>query len=273
MPPKRRRLHLLTPTAPKKFRSRNTKLVCGPVQPPDCLVVIDAERKSSVLVEAEKLQIPVVALVDSSMPLESFKRTTYPIPANDSVQFIYLFCNMIAKTILSEKKRLDTDRRRKEELLLLELLRRRISLTRLSCSSSTSPWQQILDLMVLYWPLNSEMGRQSINLKNGCNVPLFLPYSTAAEKVAQKELEKDSQSNLAIHTFELNEMPQFSGSQRDSHDLVYATQSVALLSLMNSTTLDMLLSQGKEYALMVDSRNVLATIDPSILLISAVYCI
>lgn len=58
------------------------------------------------LVEAEKLQIPVVALVDSSMPLESFKRITYPVPANDSVQFVYLFCNMITKTILHEKKRL-----------------------------------------------------------------------------------------------------------------------------------------------------------------------
>lgn len=40
------------------------------------------------------------------MPLETFKKITYPIPANDSVQFVYLFCNLITKTIQYEKKKL-----------------------------------------------------------------------------------------------------------------------------------------------------------------------
>ncbi|KAF7849949.1 hypothetical protein BT93_L0089 [Corymbia citriodora subsp. variegata] len=92
--------------SPKKFRSRNKKICFGPTQPPDCLVVMDTERKSSVIQEAEKLQIPVVALVDSSMPWECYKKITYPIPANDSVQFVYLFCNMITKTFLLEQKKL-----------------------------------------------------------------------------------------------------------------------------------------------------------------------
>lgn len=52
------------------------------------------------------MQIPVVALVDSSMPWELYKRITYPVPANDSVQFVYLFCNMITKSFLLEQKRL-----------------------------------------------------------------------------------------------------------------------------------------------------------------------
>lgn len=91
--------------SPKKFRSRNKKLCFGPTQPPDCIVVFDTERKSSVILEADRQQIPVVALVDSSMPLEYYKRITYPIPANDSVQFVYLFCNLITKTFLLHQKR------------------------------------------------------------------------------------------------------------------------------------------------------------------------
>lgn len=90
--------------SPKKFRSRNKKISFGPTQPPDCVVIVDTERKSSVIKEADKLQIPIVALVDSSMSLDSYKRISYPIPANDSVQFIYLFCNLLTKTLLLEQK-------------------------------------------------------------------------------------------------------------------------------------------------------------------------
>ncbi|KAI4302866.1 hypothetical protein MLD38_038565 [Melastoma candidum] len=303
---------LTNSNSPKKFRSRNKKLVFGPTQPPDCLVVIDTERKSSVLVEAEKLQIPVVALVDSSMPLESFKRITYPIPANDSVQFVYLFCNMITKTILSEKKRtpvaagsldrLEADRRRKEEVRRIEKADNDFADIKVPVipyeqlappPGDASKVKDLFDKIVVFKfneSLATDIGfngpasvielrdgktgmdllasqMKSINLKNGCNVPLFLLNSTAAQKVTDKELETYSQSNLEIHTFELNEIPQSrsSGSRSGGHDLVYATQSVVLSSLMNSATLDRLLSQGKEYALMVDSRNVLATIDPNIL--------
>lgn len=90
----------------KKFRSRNKKLLLGAIQPPDCIVIMDSEKKSSVIHEASRLQIPIVGLVDSSMPLETFKNITYPIPANDSVEFVYLFCNLITKTFLHEQKRL-----------------------------------------------------------------------------------------------------------------------------------------------------------------------
>ncbi|CAL5380753.1 unnamed protein product [Camellia sinensis] len=91
--------------SPKKFRSRNKKLHLGSIQPPDCVVIMDTQRKSSVIFEADKLQIPIVGLVDSSMPWDIYKRITYPVPANDSVQFVYLFCNLITKTFLLEQKR------------------------------------------------------------------------------------------------------------------------------------------------------------------------
>ncbi|CAN7091812.1 unnamed protein product [Brassica rapa subsp. narinosa] len=55
---------------------------------PDCVVVFDAERKSSVILEAAKLQIPVVAIVDPNVPLKFFEKITYPVPARDSVKFV-----------------------------------------------------------------------------------------------------------------------------------------------------------------------------------------
>ncbi|KAG5538947.1 hypothetical protein RHGRI_019485 [Rhododendron griersonianum] len=91
--------------SPKKFRSRNKKLHLGSTQPPDCVVIMDTERKSSVIFEADKLQIPIVGLVNSDMPWDVYKRITYPVPANDSVKFVYLFCNLITKTFLVEQKR------------------------------------------------------------------------------------------------------------------------------------------------------------------------
>ncbi|KAI3677976.1 hypothetical protein L6452_37250 [Arctium lappa] len=92
--------------SPKKFRSRNKKLNLTSVYRPDCVVIFDTERKSSVILEASRLHIPIVGLVDPSMPLETYKKITYPVPANDSVQFVYLFCNMITKTIQYEQKKL-----------------------------------------------------------------------------------------------------------------------------------------------------------------------
>nr|UZX50374.1 ribosomal protein S2 [Sedum plumbizincicola] len=97
---------LTNSNSPKKFRSRNKKLCFAPAQLPDCLVIMDTERKSSVINEAAKLQIPIVALVDSSMPPDLFRKISYPVPGNDSVQFVYLFCNLITKTILLEQRKM-----------------------------------------------------------------------------------------------------------------------------------------------------------------------
>ncbi|KAI3741375.1 hypothetical protein L1987_59047 [Smallanthus sonchifolius] len=47
-----------------------------------------------------------IKLVDLSMPLETYERITYPIPSNDSVEFVYLFCILITKTIHYEQKKL-----------------------------------------------------------------------------------------------------------------------------------------------------------------------
>ena len=75
-------------------------------QKPDCVVILDADRKSSVILEADRSQIPIVSLVDSTTPLGSYQRITYPIPANDPIQFVYLFCHLITKTVILERGRI-----------------------------------------------------------------------------------------------------------------------------------------------------------------------
>jgi ribosomal protein S2 len=88
----------------KKFRLRTKKINFGLNQQPDCAVILNADRKSSVILEAARSQIPIVFLVDSTIPGESHKRITYPIPANDSIQFVYLFCHLVTKTGILERK-------------------------------------------------------------------------------------------------------------------------------------------------------------------------
>nr|WNH36838.1 ribosomal protein S2 [Gastrodia uraiensis] len=81
------------------FYSRKKKRNDG--QLPDCVVLMDADRKSSVLLN--RSQIPIASLVDS--PLGSYQRITYPIPANAPIQFVYLFRNSITKTVILERGR------------------------------------------------------------------------------------------------------------------------------------------------------------------------
>jgi ribosomal protein S2 len=93
-------------SSPKKIRSRKKKINLGSNQQPDCVVILDADRKSSVILEADRSQIPIVSLVDSKIPLGSYKRIIYPIPANDPIQFVYLFRHSITKTVILERGRI-----------------------------------------------------------------------------------------------------------------------------------------------------------------------
>ena len=51
----------------KKFRSRKKKINFGLNQQPDCVVILNADRKSSVILEADRSQIPIPSLVDSTI--------------------------------------------------------------------------------------------------------------------------------------------------------------------------------------------------------------
>ncbi|GAB2225059.1 hypothetical protein Droror1_Dr00005841 [Drosera rotundifolia] len=97
-------------SSPKKFKSRRKKLCFAPPVAPHCVVLLDAGGKgkgrSAVVNEATRLGVPIVGLVDSSAEWKTFSKITYAVPCNDSAQFVYLFCNLITKTFLHEKKRM-----------------------------------------------------------------------------------------------------------------------------------------------------------------------
>ncbi|KAL4187043.1 hypothetical protein AMTRI_Chr09g16910 [Amborella trichopoda] len=95
-------------SSPKKICSRKKKINFGSNQQPDCVVIMNADKESSVILEADRLQIPIASSVDSNIPLESYKRITYPILANDPIQFVYQFRNLIMKIILHEQGRIIT---------------------------------------------------------------------------------------------------------------------------------------------------------------------
>jgi len=95
----------------KKFRSRKKKIHFGLNQQPDCVVILNADRKSSVILEADRSQIPIVSLGDSTIPWESYKRITYTIPSRDSIEFSYLFCHLIMKTVIIEQNSMKVEKK------------------------------------------------------------------------------------------------------------------------------------------------------------------
>lgn len=306
--------------SPKKFRSRNKKVCFGPIQPPDCVVVLDTERKSSVILEADRLQVPIVALVDSNMPWEIYKKIAYPVPANDSVQFVYLFCNIITKTFLLEKKKLKALKghiRKEERDLSTKESSKEIqesvqsknmrNISSLNGEVLVVPYQNLapasndiaeiknlLDKIVVV-KFNDALGTalgfngpksligirdgltsldlivnqiQSLNLTYGCHIPLVLMNTIRTHDDSLKALEKYSTSNVDILPLSQGQHTQkkSSSGQSSADELYPSDHAAAFLSLMTSSgTLDVLLSQGKEYVHVVSSDNVAAAVDPRIM--------
>ena len=66
--------------------------------PPDLIFVIDTNKESIAIAEARKLNIPVVAIVDSNCDPDGI---TYPIPGNDDAgRAITLYCDLIARAAI-----------------------------------------------------------------------------------------------------------------------------------------------------------------------------
>ena len=71
---------------------------------PDLIFIIDTNIESLAVLEAKKLKIPIVAVVDSNSNPENI---TYPIPGNDDARrSINLYCDLVQKTINDAKKNL-----------------------------------------------------------------------------------------------------------------------------------------------------------------------
>ncbi|WJX36337.1 UTP--glucose-1-phosphate uridylyltransferase [Trifolium repens] len=309
---------LTNSNSPKKFRSRNKKLCFGPTQPPDCIVIVDTESKSSVIDEAFKLQIPIVALVDSAMPLHTFSRIAYPIPVNPSVQFVYLFCNLITKTLLLEKKNLQLSHPKvddREEATKIEYNKRKNNLAKVGITvmpydklaplpEDIEETKKLLDKLVVL-KVNHDSGRnmgfenpksaidicdgqtfldmivnqiETLNSEYGCQVPLLIFDKDDTHDCTLKVLEKYSESSIDVRTFKQGEDPELtlSGGHSSKEEAHTFDDGDIFRSLMIGGTLDLLLSQGKEYILVMKSDNVATIVDPNIinhLMINAIdYC-
>lgn len=65
---------------------------------PDLIVVLDSIKEAIAIEEANKLGIPVVAIVDSNANPEGI---TYPVPGNDdAIKAIAFYCNVMSQAVL-----------------------------------------------------------------------------------------------------------------------------------------------------------------------------
>jgi small subunit ribosomal protein S2 len=83
---------------------------------PELLYVIDVQQENIAIKEANLLEIPVVAVIDTNSDPEAID---YPIPANDdAIESIKLITNIIETAIVEGKKRFEEDQtiKNKEEV-------------------------------------------------------------------------------------------------------------------------------------------------------------
>ncbi|KAG6777289.1 hypothetical protein POTOM_017108 [Populus tomentosa] len=117
---------------------------------------------------------------------------------------------------------------------------------------------------------------ESLNKKYGCSVPLLLMNSFNTHDDTQKIIEKYSNSNIEIHTFNQSQYPRLvaddfvplpSKGHTDKDGWYPPGHGDVFPSLKNSGKLDALLSQGKEYVFVANSDNLGAVVDLSILIL------
>tara|TARA_B100001029_G_scaffold176683_1_gene180038 strand:+ start:3572 stop:4360 length:789 start_codon:yes stop_codon:yes gene_type:complete len=81
---------------------------------PEIIFVIDTNYESLAIKEAIKLNIPIIAILDTNSDPENID---YPIPGNDDARrSIELYCNLIKETIDNAKKDIPADKENKPEI-------------------------------------------------------------------------------------------------------------------------------------------------------------
>ncbi|XP_075498321.1 UTP--glucose-1-phosphate uridylyltransferase [Primulina tabacum] len=115
---------------------------------------------------------------------------------------------------------------------------------------------------------------ETLNAKYGCNVPLVLMNSFNTHDDTLKIVEKYTNTNIEIHTFNQSQYPRLvvddflplPSKGNVGKDAWYPPgHGDVFPSLMNSGKLDLLLSQGKEYVFVANSDNLGAVVDLKIL--------
>jgi small subunit ribosomal protein S2 len=88
----------------EKERTRHTKTLEGFKaldQLPGCLFVIDPVQEATAVLEARRMEIPVVAVCDTNCDPDLID---YPVPGNDdAIRSVKLFCALMADAILEGK--------------------------------------------------------------------------------------------------------------------------------------------------------------------------
>ena len=75
---------------------------------PDAILIVDAQYEDTAIKEAKRLDIPVIAIVDSNTDPE---KVDYPIPANDdSIRTIQLIISALADAIIEAKNQDSKDK-------------------------------------------------------------------------------------------------------------------------------------------------------------------
>jgi len=81
---------------------------------PDALVIVDGQYEDTAIKEAKRLEIPVVAIVDSNT---NPRKVDYPIPANDdSMRTIQLIISTLADAVIEARGKSSTDEVQNQEI-------------------------------------------------------------------------------------------------------------------------------------------------------------
>ncbi|KAF3528402.1 hypothetical protein DY000_02043985 [Brassica cretica] len=145
--------------------------------------------------------------------------------------------------------------------------------------SETKNLLEKLFVLKLNGGLGTTMGctcpkQDNLNKKYGCKVPLVLMNSFNTHDDTQKIVEKYTNSNVDIHTFNQSKYPRVvadefvpwpSKGKTDKDGWYPPGHGDVFPSLMNSGKLDAFLSQGKEYVFVANSDNLGAIVDLTIL--------
>ena len=91
-----------SPDSDNRYESLTTDLVIGVIDKQTSEVYIfDTNKESIAVKEAAKLNIPIIAIVDTNSSLDNIN---YPIPGNDdSAKAISFFCELFAETIKNNR--------------------------------------------------------------------------------------------------------------------------------------------------------------------------
>jgi small subunit ribosomal protein S2 len=97
---KKERLHL------DKQKAKLLKVLSGirgMTSLPSCLIVVDTKKEAIAVLEARKLRIPIIGLVDTNCDPDEVE---YPVPANDdAIRSIKLFTRVLADAIVEGRAR------------------------------------------------------------------------------------------------------------------------------------------------------------------------